>query len=140
MNTNKLFIILKKALDFQKNIIPGKLMLKTIYVISITILFGVYQNGPLIIGSLIYVIWVSVRNKLPELDKLEHYYMGLIYFLLIGLPLVKLLGWGPHWYVIPSLILAGVKEMIDDLGYGNAEEMDFIKTVQFSVVYYLLFV
>ena len=133
-----LFRILKSILKIQSKIIPNKHFLDVIYLLSFVVLASLTQNALLIICSIALFIWIIVKGCFPKLDKLEHYYIGIVYFLVFSLPLVKLLGCSEIWYFLPALIFAAIKELFDGIGFGNPEVNDFIKTIQFSIMFYLL--
>ena len=77
-------------------------------------------------------IFQLIQKLTPKPDKLGHFYWGFIYTVLgvIGFFIFHTL-----WIiVIPNIVLAASKEIIDKQGYGNAEWADFIFTIIPSII------
>ena len=80
---------------------------------------------------------LALQEKLtPAPDKLAHFYWG-FWIALFGVILYGLFGW-IWWIVLPSIVLAALKEIRDAFGFGNPEFWDFIITVVPSIVLFFL--
>jgi len=144
--------IIKELLRLQSYILPKNInVLRVIYFLSMILLGFYLGNWALGLFVLIASVMAFKKAYFPPKDKLEHYYFGLVYFFIFGLPLyhyiVPFIGDLFQWsawinpkmivLAIPSIVFGASKEIRDWMGYGNPEVNDFIKTVQFSILYIL---
>ena len=97
---------MKKILELQKKIIPNYTILKIIYLGFLGVI-SFHLNKYAISVFIGYSMYAILRDGFPQKDKLEHFYMALIYTL-IGM--IWLTGWA---IILPSLILAISKEARD---------------------------
>lgn len=138
MTESKKFGFLTKVLQIQNAIIPREKFLRIFYFLSM-IALGIYLQNWWFTGfAVLASLYCSLKGQYPAKDKLEHYYMGVIYFLVIGVPIVYFLKTGEFYYALPAIIGGALKEIADLFGFGNPDEKDFIKTIQFPILFILL--
>lgn len=123
--------MIDKILNLQNKIIPNKSILTLIYLLLLCA--SAFKLGALyIVMFILYSYFSIVRNKLPKIDKLQHFYMGLIY------TLISLFLLNGIYIVIPCLVLGAVKEVKDYFGSGTPEVLDVLFTVYPSILIFLI--
>jgi len=123
--------MIDKILNLQNKIIPNKSILTLIYLLLLCV--SAFKLGALyIVMFILYSCFSIVRNKLPKIDKLKHFYMGLIY------TLISLFFLNGIYIIIPCLVLGVVKEVRDYFGSGTPEILDVLFTVYPSILIFLI--
>lgn len=124
---------MEKILKLQALIIPNNK--KVLLAIHLITLCGILTFNYSYLGGFLSVLYIyyTIVFKTPGKDKLEHYYMGLIYFL-VGFGIDYFFGYNFFYYVLP-LFFGLTKEIRDMAGYGNVELEDFVFTVLFAFMF-----
>lgn len=123
--------MIDKILSLQDKIIPNKNILTLIYLLLLSAC--AFKLGALyIVMFILYSCFSIVRSKLPKIDKLQHFYMGLIY------TLISLFFLNGIYIAIPCLVLGIAKEVRDYFGSGTPEVLDILFTVYPSILIFLI--
>lgn len=145
--------IIKELIRLQNYILPKNIIVLRIFYFLSMILLGFYLGSwGLGVFTLTASLLAFKKGHFPAKDKLEHYYFGVVNFFIFGLPLynyiVPFIGDIFQWsswispniiiVAIPSILAGASKEIWDLFGNGKPEVNDFIKTIQFSVLYILI--
>ena len=118
-----------KILELQRKITPNRSILVAIYFTTL-LLFSVCNLG--LLGLAVFAISICAcnifPNLIPDTDKLEHFYWGLIFSIPVFV-LWCIFTFTFCWILAPSLLFGGIKEIRDLFGYGKAELKDLLFTV-----------